>query len=648
MLLSLCPMTAMADELPAENTSIIIKPDAEKTDELIPEVMEEQNLPEPETEILEEEEIQDSENTSEETETPSLLSASLQGEPELTMLSNVNVSVDVSKIPSLKVGDAIPDFASTGADVSPFTLPDTVTYDIWEIGTALMPAYGFGYYWVLSEEELVLYSEYLNEFYTDADGNPIGSAPCRKMVADSETLYAYYLLITPAEGYCFNTESFSINGNANPHFHLEEVYEGYARFRYDMGSLDEIEELKENGDPGCKVTVSFDLDGENIKQVSVDAGSEIDLPQEERSGYDFSGWYEIDRSGNKTLVGSPYTANTNTLLHAFYTKQISVNETDVNIGNISSDPTTVKFGERALDKIASGLIKTYSAIRAPHNLAESVTDEALSDIMDAHPGANVLTFGLDISVLDIMPATEEDPMTLTYSVTPWVQADENDREDVSNEQLNGQGITFRLPIPSSMPDKTVRLIHSSHSGEVIETLTLPVKTVSTGKTIEKYVEVTVTCFSFFEFTFAKEKAVSNTEFADPIPSETGTYGAPVTDGQWNCGPGGTWTYRTNGTFRNTWGYIANPYAKDGQHREDWFYFDENGAMVTGWKQIGGKWYYFNEDHDGTLGAMQTGWIQSGDSFYYLSETPGGNEGVLLVNAATPDGYTVDENGKRIR
>lgn len=37
----------------------------------------------------------------------------------------------------------------------------------------------------------------------------------------------------------------------------------------------------------------------------------------------------------------------------------------------------------------------------------------------------------------------------------------------------------------------------------------------------------------------------------------------------------------------------------------WFYFDENGVMVTGWREIDGIRYYFNPESDGTMGAMIT-------------------------------------------
>ena len=100
---------------------------------------------------------------------------------------------------------------------------------------------------------------------------------------------------------------------------------------------------------------------------------------------------------------------------------------------------------------------------------------------------------------------------------------------------------------------------------------------------------------------------------------TGTWGNPVSNGNWTQDANGVWHYSTTATFRNTWGYIKNPYAKPGQHEADWFYFDNAGNMLTGWQFIQGKWYYLNPTKDGTLGACQIGGV-------------------------TPDGHRVDENG----
>lgn len=103
------------------------------------------------------------------------------------------------------------------------------------------------------------------------------------------------------------------------------------------------------------------------------------------------------------------------------------------------------------------------------------------------------------------------------------------------------------------------------------------------------------------------------------PLRTGTPDNPVSNGKWQI-LDDTWYYCTNAYFRNTWGYIVNPFATKGQHTADWFWFDETGRMLTGWQFINGKWYYLNPSHDGTYGAC------------------------LIGPGKTPDGYEIDETG----
>ncbi len=115
------------------------------------------------------------------------------------------------------------------------------------------------------------------------------------------------------------------------------------------------------------------------------------------------------------------------------------------------------------------------------------------------------------------------------------------------------------------------------------------------------------------------KPVNNDTREEHEPLYTGTWNSPVKSGSWSQDAHGIWHYASSETFRNTWGYIVNPYAKEGQHTADWFWFDRQGNMLTGWQFINGKWYYLNPSKDGTLGACQLGGV-------------------------TPDGWTVDESG----
>lgn len=62
-------------------------------------------------------------------------------------------------------------------------------------------------------------------------------------------------------------------------------------------------------------------------------------------------------------------------------------------------------------------------------------------------------------------------------------------------------------------------------------------------------------------------------------------------------------------------------AKDGTEitgqwfkiKDKWYYFDENGYAVTGWKQLGPTWYYMDPS-----GVMLTGWQKVDNVWYYLN------------------------------
>ena len=60
----------------------------------------------------------------------------------------------------------------------------------------------------------------------------------------------------------------------------------------------------------------------------------------------------------------------------------------------------------------------------------------------------------------------------------------------------------------------------------------------------------------------------------------------------------------------------------------------NGAMVTGWNLIGGKWYYMHST--GSMAFNQ--WIETNGKWYYVT-----SDGSIAVNT-TIGTYKVDENG----
>ncbi len=141
-------------------------------------------------------------------------------------------------------------------------------------------------------------------------------------------------------------------------------------------------------------------------------------------------------------------------------------------------------------------------------------------------------------------------------------------------------------------------------------------------------------------------------------SSTGMHAA-TSDNSYSGGPGagvvgnwsydsisGKWSFTAGGRYYNSeWAYIYNPYATGTQERHDWFRFDENGNMLTGWyKDTDGSWYYLWPTSDNLLGHMVTGWQRIDGKWYYFNTISDGKRGAMLSNRWTPDGYYVGPDG----
>ncbi|MDO4788674.1 MAG: hypothetical protein Q4A19_05910 [Johnsonella sp.] len=137
------------------------------------------------------------------------------------------------------------------------------------------------------------------------------------------------------------------------------------------------------------------------------------------------------------------------------------------------------------------------------------------------------------------------------------------------------------------------------------------------------------------------------------------------------------------------GWASLSYTFQGKTKVEWYHFGDDNIMDSGWlfDQTSGKWYYLSEDHDGFFGQMVTGWYRDANDgkWYYLDPNKGAmllgwqnigglwyyfapannaqtwfyNEGTrmwefkgsverpygsMYINEKTPDGYTVNAEG----
>lgn len=134
-------------------------------------------------------------------------------------------------------------------------------------------------------------------------------------------------------------------------------------------------------------------------------------------------------------------------------------------------------------------------------------------------------------------------------------------------------------------------------------------------------------FSFALITIGSVKIQAEEDTTTSVSENTTDY--TLSPDNW-VKSGSRWWYRYEDGS-----YPTNSFLKiEGQY----YGFDENGWMITGWHHFTGKqsngdlhseWYYFNPN-----GVMKTGWFKSGNSWYYLD----------LKTGAMYDDCTAEING----
>lgn len=117
-----------------------------------------------------------------------------------------------------------------------------------------------------------------------------------------------------------------------------------------------------------------------------------------------------------------------------------------------------------------------------------------------------------------------------------------------------------------------------------------------------------------------------------------TYDIPFDDApgvdHWVHGEKGWWYEYADGSYAIGWKYL--PWSQG----QNWFYFNKDGWMCTGWIYDGGCWYYC----DPKTGAMVTGWQKlkwsEGEDWFYFEPVAGQNQGHAYQDCTeTIDGKT---------
>ena len=128
-------------------------------------------------------------------------------------------------------------------------------------------------------------------------------------------------------------------------------------------------------------------------------------------------------------------------------------------------------------------------------------------------------------------------------------------------------------------------------------------------------------------------------------SQTSETSAPAhSTSDTNTGGPGVTTERGWVKDNTGWYYVKNNGVKASKEwitdKGETYWIEGDHYMAKGWKQIDGKWYYLCSTGSLAKNVWKTG---ANGTWYYL-----GQDGVMLTNATTPDGYKVGADGAWIR
>lgn len=262
-------------------------------------------------------------------------------------------------------------------------------------------------------------------------------------------------------------------------------------------------------------------------------------------------------------------------------------------------------------------LQTFEAVYTPEDTKNYLTVKCEIDV-DVMPQALIVNHVPTINAKDLK-------LTVGDTFNPLKGVTANDEED--------RDITENIEVFSNTVDTT-----KSGTYHVMYKVT-----DSQGASATKTITVTV-----------KEKAQDakpSNNYSSSSDSDDGGEPASSTtrktslastftlEGFWKRNEKGWWFEAKDGSYpKSSWKLIG------WNGKQQWYHFDENGYMQTGWIKDNGIWYYLHNQADGSQGHMYTGWHLIDGKWYYFSEGMKQPQGAMLANTTTPDGYEVGPDG----
>ena len=128
-------------------------------------------------------------------------------------------------------------------------------------------------------------------------------------------------------------------------------------------------------------------------------------------------------------------------------------------------------------------------------------------------------------------------------------------------------------------------------------------------------------------TMALSMAACGNDSGSSGGSSSGSSTSASQEGTWILDHIGWWYRYPDGTWPKD-GWFQLSY----QGKTEWYHFDANGYMQTGWfTDKDGKIYFLHNVSDGTMGRMYTDWNLIDGKWYYFNPVSDGFKGALMAD-----------------